>query len=85
MDSNINRNTIYFNSLRLRIGKKLLKIGSVSLLDHSIVEENTSAWDNQSNDNALDAIWRSWIQNKDDNRVYITRYLYNNGNHFDYK
>lgn len=41
MDNNINRNTIYFNSLR--IGKKLLKIGSVSLLDHSIVEGNTSA------------------------------------------
>lgn len=38
MNNNINRNTIYFNSLR--IGKKLLKIGSVSLLDHSIVKEN---------------------------------------------
>ena len=42
MNNNINQNTIYFNSLR--IGKKLLKIGSVSLLDHSIVKENNKKW-----------------------------------------
>lgn len=38
MNNNINRNTIFYNSLHT--GKKIGKIGSVSLLDHSIVKEN---------------------------------------------
>ncbi len=38
MNNNINRNTIFYNSLHT--GKKIGKIGSVSLLDHSIIKEN---------------------------------------------
>lgn len=38
MNNNINRKTIFYNSLLT--GKKIGKIGSVSLLDHSIVKEN---------------------------------------------
>lgn len=38
MNNNIKRKTIFYNSLHT--GKKIGKIGSVSLLDHSIVKEN---------------------------------------------
>ena len=38
MNNNINRKTIFYNSLRT--GKKIGKIGSVSLLNRSIIKEN---------------------------------------------
>ena len=38
MNNNINRKTIFYNSLYT--GKKIGKIGSVDLLDHSVVKEN---------------------------------------------